>query len=108
MNLDIDLNASLDDKEEGVNAQRLEPHQGMEFTSQEEAHEFYLKYAKDIGFGISIMHSRRSKVTQEFIDIKFACTRYGVKRESSSINQRPCLKIDCKAMLHIQWEVVCS
>ena len=52
MNLDIDLNASLDDKEEGVNAQRVEPHQGMEFTSQEEAHEFYLKYATNIRFGI--------------------------------------------------------
>ena len=48
------------------------------------------------------MHSRRSKLTQKFIDVKFACTRYELKRESGYINQCPCLKIDCKTMLHIK------
>ncbi|KAF4347882.1 hypothetical protein G4B88_001052 [Cannabis sativa] len=80
----------------------LEPCNGMEFNSHEEAYEFYLKYAKIIGFGILRRSSRRSKISNEFIDVKFVCTRSGSKRESISCNPRPCLKIDCKATLHLK------
>ncbi|XP_060969889.1 protein FAR-RED IMPAIRED RESPONSE 1-like [Cannabis sativa] len=71
-------------------------------NSHEEAYEFYLKYAKIIGFGILRRSSRRSKISNEFIDVKFVCTRLGSKRESISCNPRPCLKIDCKATLHLK------
>jgi hypothetical protein len=76
-----------------------EPYIGMEFDSQENAHSFYAHYAKCVGFGISIKTSRRSRVSREFIDVKYACTRYGKKRESSAINPRPCLKVECEAYL---------
>ncbi|PNY02183.1 protein far-red impaired response 1-like [Trifolium pratense] len=79
-----------------------EPYIGMEFESQENAYSFYAHYAKVIGFGISIKTSRRSKVSREFIDVKYACTRYGKKRESNAINPRPCLKVECEAYLRIK------
>ncbi|GAU46502.1 hypothetical protein TSUD_285840 [Trifolium subterraneum] len=79
-----------------------EPYIGMEFASQENAHSFYVHYAKCVGFGISIKTSRRSRVSREFIDVKYVCTRYGKKRESSAINPRPCLKVECEAYLHIK------
>ena len=74
----------------------------MEFESHDEAYSFYLKYSKHIGFGISIKHSRRSKISKPFINIQFACTRYGVKRDSYATNQRLRLKIDCKAILYVK------
>ncbi|KAH9670104.1 protein FAR-RED IMPAIRED RESPONSE 1 [Citrus sinensis] len=115
MNLQIDLNTNLDecgnvidgnvvnentvDDKDGKN---LEPYTGLEFDTQDDAYSFYLRYAKCTGFGISKKSSRRSKLSGEFIDAKFACTRYGIKRESTAINQRPCLKVDCKALLHVK------
>jgi hypothetical protein len=74
----------------------------LEFESQENAYSFYAHYAKCIGFGISIKTSRRSKVSREFIDVKYARTRYGKKRESTAINPRPCLKVECEAYLRIK------
>ncbi|KAF4350460.1 hypothetical protein F8388_005070 [Cannabis sativa] len=59
----------------------LEPCNGMEFNSHEEAYEFYLKYAKIIGFDILRRSNRRSKISNEFIDVKFVCTRSRLKRE---------------------------
>ncbi|KAJ1396096.1 Zinc finger, PMZ-type [Sesbania bispinosa] len=47
-----------------------EPYIGMEFESQENAHLFYMCYAKRIGFGVSIKTSRRSKIDRQFIAVK--------------------------------------
>ncbi|XP_038678950.1 protein FAR-RED IMPAIRED RESPONSE 1-like isoform X2 [Tripterygium wilfordii] len=63
----------------------LEPHDGMEFGSKDEAFSFYKEYAKYVGFTIIIKASRRSKVSGSFIDAKFVCTRYGKKQEANSI-----------------------
>nr|ABN08812.1 FAR1 [Medicago truncatula] len=63
---------------------------------------FYTHYAKSVGFGISIRNSHRSKISREFIDVSYACTRYGKKRESSSQNPRPCLKVGCEASLRVK------
>ena len=111
----INLNTSND----------LEPHDGMEFESKEEAFSFYKEYAKSVGFAAVIKASRRSRVTGKFIDAKFACTRYGNKRESRAdetlegvsntdgmtmlpvkrkrgrIN-RSWEKTDCKACMHVK------
>ncbi|GMN75373.1 hypothetical protein TIFTF001_056766, partial [Ficus carica] len=65
-------------------SKNLEPHDGMEFESKEEAFSFYKEYAKSVGFAGVIKASRRSRVTGKFIDAKFACTRYGSKRESGA------------------------
>ncbi|KAJ0232249.1 Protein FAR-RED ELONGATED HYPOCOTYL 3 [Hirschfeldia incana] len=103
----------------------LEPLDGMEFDSHGEAYAFYQEYSRAIGFNTAIQNSRRSKTTREFIDAKFACSRYGTKREydnKSSFNRPPlrgrqsnkqdhhpggggrrtCAKTDCKASMHVK------
>lgn len=55
----------------------LEPHDGMEFDSREDAFAFYKEYAKSVGFTTIIKASCRSRISGNFIDAKFVCTRYG-------------------------------
>ncbi|KAG5520476.1 hypothetical protein RHGRI_033158 [Rhododendron griersonianum] len=82
----------------------LEPRNGIEFESHESAYSFYQEYAKSMGFTTSIKNSRRSKKSKEFIDAKFACSRYGVTPESDGgSGRRPGVKkTDCKASMHVK------
>ncbi|KAL8152667.1 hypothetical protein V2J09_010427 [Rumex salicifolius] len=82
----------------------IEPHNGIEFESHEFAYKFYQEYAKSMGFTTSIKNSRRSKKSKDFIDAKFACSRYGVTPESdTSSSRRPSVrKTDCKASMHVK------
>ncbi|GLT49482.1 hypothetical protein SLA2020_230340 [Shorea laevis] len=73
---------------DGINlnsVNNLEPHDGMEFESKEEAFSFYKEYARSVGFATVTKASRRSRISGNFIDAKFVCTRYGKKRESRSL-----------------------
>nr|DAD37087.1 TPA_asm: hypothetical protein HUJ06_007728 [Nelumbo nucifera] len=86
--------------EENVN---LEPYEGMEFESRDEAYSFYREYARMAGFESIKKNSIRSKANREFISTTFTCSRQGKKKESGDIaNQRPCYKIGCKASLHMK------
>ncbi|KAI7999649.1 Protein FAR-RED ELONGATED HYPOCOTYL 3 [Camellia lanceoleosa] len=62
----------------------IEPYDGLEFESKEDAFSFYKEYAKSVGFATIIKASRRSRISGKFIDAKFVCTRYGSKRESGT------------------------
>lgn len=88
----------------GVVANEGEPRGGIEFESHEEAYLFYQEYAKSMGFTTSIKNSRRSKKSKEFIDAKFACSRYGISPDAdSATSRRPTLKkTDCKASMHVK------
>ncbi|CAI9772574.1 unnamed protein product [Fraxinus pennsylvanica] len=88
----------------GNKEDNFEPHDSVEFESHEAAYSFYQEYAKSMGFTTSIKNSRRSKKTKEFIDAKFACSRYGVTPESDSTSsRRPSVrKTDCKASMHVK------
>ncbi|XP_076905022.1 protein FAR-RED ELONGATED HYPOCOTYL 3-like isoform X1 [Bidens hawaiensis] len=120
-NEDIIINspsADMVDFKEDIN---LEPLSGMEFESHGEAYSFYQGYARSMGFSTAIQNSRRSKTSREFIDAKFACSRYGTKREhdksfnrprsrqgtnpdpeNASSGRRTCSKTDCKASMHVK------
>lgn len=82
----------------------FEPGSGIEFESHEAAYSFYQEYAKSMGFTTSIKNSRRSKKSKEFIDAKFACSRYGITPESDSGSSRrsSVKKTDCKASMHVK------
>ncbi|KAG5552138.1 hypothetical protein RHGRI_010290 [Rhododendron griersonianum] len=98
----------------------LEPLSDMEFESHGDAYSFYQEYARSMGFNTAIQNSRRSKTSREFIDAKFACSRYGTKREyeksqnrqrsrqgnkqeaENSTGRRSCTKTDCKACMHVK------
>lgn len=112
----IPITDMLDSKEDIL----LEPLAGMEFESLGAAYSFYQEYARSTGFSTAIQNSRRSKTSREFIDAKFACSRYGTKREyEKSVNRprsrqgnrqdpenatgrRACAKTDCKASMHVK------
>uniref|UniRef100_A0A7N0TF99 Protein FAR1-RELATED SEQUENCE n=1 Tax=Kalanchoe fedtschenkoi TaxID=63787 RepID=A0A7N0TF99_KALFE len=81
-----------------------EPHGGIEFECHEAAYSFYQEYAKSMGFTTSIKNSRRSKKSKEFIDAKFACSRYGISPEPDcTSSRRPTLKkTNCKASMHVK------
>lgn len=105
-------------------SKNLEPHDGMEFESKEEAFSFYKEYAKAVGFAVIIKASRRSRISGKFIDAKFVCTRYGNKRECTTAEtpqdfsaesttifpikrkrgriNRSWAKTDCKACMHVK------
>ncbi|CAH9137704.1 unnamed protein product [Cuscuta epithymum] len=98
----------------------LEPLAGMEFESHAEAYAYYQEYARSMGFTTAIQNSRRSKTSREFIDAKFACSKYGTKREyekpanrprsrqgskqdqENATGRRACAKTDCKASMHVK------
>ncbi|XAR49276.1 hypothetical protein NMG60_11032417 [Bertholletia excelsa] len=103
----------------------IEPQDGMEFDSKEDAFSFYKEYAKSIGFATIIKASRRSRISGKFIDAKFVCSRYGNKRESTTSEtpepgpsadnvssvpikkkrgriNRSWSKTDCKACMHVK------
>ncbi|KAL0725004.1 hypothetical protein Bca4012_039603 [Brassica carinata] len=85
----------------------LEPPDGIDFDTHEAAYTFYQDYAKSMGFTTSIKNSRRSKKTKDFIDAKFACSRYGATPESesgggSSGRRSSVKKTDCKASMHVK------
>ncbi|GLU12839.1 hypothetical protein SLE2022_294970 [Rubroshorea leprosula] len=114
-----DLNSSAVDMGVFKEDMNLEPLSGMEFESHGEAYSFYQEYARSMGFNTAIQNSRRSKTSREFIDAKFACSRYGTKREydksynrprarqskqdpENSTGRRSCSKTDCKASMHVK------
>ncbi|KAI4324578.1 hypothetical protein MLD38_030053 [Melastoma candidum] len=113
------LNPDRFEMEEVKEYTNLEPLSGMEFESHGEAYSFYQEYARSVGFNTAIQNSRRSKTSREFIDAKFACSRYGTKREydksinrprarqvkqdpDNSTGRRACGKTDCKASMHVK------
>uniref|UniRef100_A0A5B6YHX8 Protein FAR1-RELATED SEQUENCE n=1 Tax=Davidia involucrata TaxID=16924 RepID=A0A5B6YHX8_DAVIN len=115
-----DMNSPAADTVEFKEDTNLEPLSGMEFESHGEAYSFYQEYARSMGFNTAIQNSRRSKTSREFIDAKFACSRYGTKREYEKSYNRPrsrqgnkqeaenatgrrsCAKTDCKACMHVK------
>ncbi|CAK9176478.1 unnamed protein product [Ilex paraguariensis] len=114
------LNSPAGDMVEFKEDMNLEPLAGMEFESHGEAYSFYQEYARSMGFNTAIQNSRRSKTSREFIDAKFACSRYGTKREyekpcnkprcrqankqdpENATGRRACAKTDCKASMHVK------
>ncbi|PQQ08147.1 protein FAR-RED ELONGATED HYPOCOTYL 3 [Prunus yedoensis var. nudiflora] len=84
-----DLNSPTADMVVFKEDTNLEPLFGMEFASHGEAYSFYQEYARSMGFNTAIQISRRSKTSREFFDAKFACSRYGTKREYDKSYNRP-------------------
>ncbi|XP_028123834.1 protein FAR1-RELATED SEQUENCE 5-like [Camellia sinensis] len=76
-----------------------EPKKGMWFTSKQEVHEFYAKYAKNLGFAIAYRTQNvRSDGKVKYFGIE--CTRAQKRTKRSEVNPlKPSLssKIDCKA-----------
>ncbi|XP_062009139.1 protein FAR1-RELATED SEQUENCE 2-like isoform X2 [Rosa rugosa] len=80
-----------------------EPENGLEFETKEDAYSYYREYARSVGFGVTIIASRRSKKTGKFIDIKLACSRYRKQEAGDTENRRiQLLNTGCKAGLQMK------
>ncbi|KAI9176798.1 hypothetical protein LWI28_007346 [Acer negundo] len=80
----------------------LEPCNDMEFESDANAYSYYIQYAIQIGFGASKTQCCQSKVTMEWVEARYACTREGTKQKTNALNPRPCLKSNCQALLYLK------
>ncbi|XP_021297802.1 protein FAR1-RELATED SEQUENCE 5-like [Herrania umbratica] len=91
----------------------LEPTLGMEFTSEDDARNFYNAYAKQTGFSIRVNSYYRSKKDNSIISREFCCSKEGFRREKRSRNvdsgddtkkrrARPITREGCKALMTVR------
>lgn len=86
----------------------LEPHEGMEFESEQDAQTFYKEYAKRVGFRARVSSYYRSKRDNSIISRLIVCSKEGfrAKKDENSAEklQRPraITRIGCKAMIMVK------
>ncbi|XP_042019642.1 protein FAR1-RELATED SEQUENCE 5-like [Salvia splendens] len=81
------------------------PKIGMEFETEVEAYDFYMKYAKATGFGTRRIAAHKDRITGNLLDISFCCCRQGFRATDNRVvtvkRPRPEIRCGCKAMLKI-------
>ncbi|XVE93034.1 hypothetical protein REPUB_Repub01dG0155200 [Reevesia pubescens] len=89
----------------------LEPHEGMEFESEEAAKAFYNSYARRVGFSTRVSSSRRSRRDGAIIQRQFVCAKEGFrnlneKRTKDREIKRPrtITRVGCKASLSVKMQ----
>lgn len=79
------------------------PRLGQEFVSELEAYEFYLYYARKVGFSVRKEYANKSRKTGEITSSKYVCSREGFKapdkRTNHSKTPQPHTRTGCKASL---------
>ncbi|XP_059452046.1 protein FAR1-RELATED SEQUENCE 5-like [Corylus avellana] len=119
---DVEAPMVLDDAEEdNVNFEYpqslvggvVEPMLGMEFTSEDDARNFYNAYAKQTGFSIRVNSYYRSKKDNSIISREFCCSKEGFRRERHAKRidlgddtrrrrARPVTREGCKALMTVR------
>ncbi|KAI4324311.1 hypothetical protein L6164_023862 [Bauhinia variegata] len=90
-----------------ANEEGLEPYVDMEFSSRDEAREFYIAYGRRIGFTVRIHHNRRSRVNNQVIGQDFVCSKEGfrakkyVYRKDRVLPPPPVTREGCQAMIRL-------
>ncbi|KFK35300.1 hypothetical protein AALP_AA5G266600 [Arabis alpina] len=86
-----------------------EPYVGMEFESEEEAKDFYVDYARRLGFVVRLMQRRRSGIDGRILARRLGCNKQGF---SPNTNQdfgtekrsRSSAREGCKATILVKME----
>jgi hypothetical protein len=105
--VDEDDKTSVQCIELAVNAEGLEPCEGMEFNSRDEAREYYISYGRCTGFTVRIHHNRRSRVNNQVIGQDFVCSKEGfrakkyVHRKDRILPPPPITREGCGAMIRL-------
>ncbi|KAI5582955.1 hypothetical protein POPTR_007G128800v4 [Populus trichocarpa] len=105
--VDEDDKTSVQCIELAVNTEGLEPCEGMEFNSRDEAREFYISYGRCTGFTVRIHHNRRSRVNNQVIGQDFVCSKEGfrakkyVHRKDRILPPPPITREGCGAMIRL-------
>ncbi|XP_038722668.1 protein FAR1-RELATED SEQUENCE 7-like isoform X2 [Tripterygium wilfordii] len=74
---------------------KAEPYSGLEFSSAEEAYQFYQVYAENTGFRVRIGQLFRSKLDGSITSRRFVCSREGFQHPS---------RVGCGAFMRIKRE----
>ncbi|CAL5057845.1 unnamed protein product [Urochloa decumbens] len=94
---------SLRDQEE---AGDYTPWLGREFGSELEAYEFYLNYARKVGFTVRREYANKNKKSGTISSSKYVCSREGFKsldkRTNRSKTPQPDTRTGCKACLTVR------
>lgn len=91
----------------------VEPTLGMEFTSEDDARNFYNAYAKQTGFSIRVNSYYRSKKDNSIISREFCCSKEGFRRDrrakridssddTKRRRARPITREGCKALMTVR------
>ncbi|XP_039020817.1 protein FAR1-RELATED SEQUENCE 5-like isoform X1 [Hibiscus syriacus] len=85
----------------------VEPHEGMEFESEDAAKIFYDEYARQVGFVMRVMSCRRSERDGRILARRLGCNKEGhcvsIRGKFGPIRKpRPSTREGCKAMIHIK------
>lgn len=92
---------------DGVEIQ--EPYVGMECDSEEAAREFYVEYARRIGFAVRIMQRRRSGIDGKTLARRLGCNKQGYSPNNKRTlgpekKPRPSAREGCKATILVKME----
>ncbi|KAK9287964.1 hypothetical protein L1049_016409 [Liquidambar formosana] len=85
----------------------LEPHEGMEFESEDAAKIFYDEYARRLGFVMRVMSCRRSERDGRILARRLGCNKEGycvsIRGKFGAVRKpRPSTREGCKAMVHVK------
>ncbi|KAG6742475.1 hypothetical protein POTOM_053346 [Populus tomentosa] len=87
----------------------VEPHEGMEFESEDAAKIFYDEYARRIGFVMRVMSCRRSERDGRILARRLGCNKEGycvsIRGKFGNVRKpRPSTREGCKAMIHVKFD----
>ncbi|XP_010268148.1 PREDICTED: protein FAR1-RELATED SEQUENCE 5 isoform X2 [Nelumbo nucifera] len=91
-----------------ANVEHPEPYVGMEFTSSDDARDYYCVYARRNGFTIRVNRKRRSRIDHAVIGYDYVCSKEGFQRkkflrEDRIIRLSKQTRVGCKAILVIAY-----
>ncbi|CAI0559679.1 unnamed protein product [Linum tenue] len=112
--LDVDLDKEVDgpvEENTGVSEaeSNLEPYVGMEFESEDDARNFYVEYARRVGFFVRVMQRRRSGVDGRTLARRLGCNKQGFSpnnkgRLVQDKKPRSSAREGCKATILVKLE----
>lgn len=87
----------------------VEPHEGMEFDSEEAAKVFYDNYAYRVGFVMRVMNCRRSAKDKRILARRLGCNKEGYReirrgKHEKARKPRAITREGCKAMIHVKYD----
>ncbi|GAV85658.1 FAR1 domain-containing protein [Cephalotus follicularis] len=87
----------------------VEPHEGMEFESEDAAKIFYDEYARRVGFVMRVMSCRRSERDGRILARRLGCNKEGhcvsIRGRFGPVRKpRPSTREGCKAMIHVKYD----
>lgn len=87
----------------------LEPYVGMEFESEDDAREFYMEYARRVGFVVRVMQRRLSGIDGRTLARRLGCNKQGFSpnnKGSHGLEKKPrsSAREGCKATILVKME----